>query len=353
MNRPACQGDAAIETPNDTIRPHRRTKRDLPPGLERLHLVWDLFIMAAVVINLSFLLFDSLYLLPPLNSAFEQVAPGLHGWYETHIHANFTAIDLSFVALFVMDVLLGWLVAIIERRYHRWFFYPFVHWYDVLGCIPVSGFRLLRVLRVVSLLYRLQRLGLIHVQTWAAYAFLAKYYDILLEELSDRIALRLLGNVQEQVQSSDSLTERVIERVVMPRKQQLVKEIAERLEEMAGGTYQRNREDIRAYINQLIGRTLQESPEIQRLRRLPMGHQLTQAMNASLSGVAWRLVDEMALGINSPEFGKLVEKVAGNGFDTWLRVDERSDHVTEQVLIDALEMIKDQIRRQRWKDRYD
>ncbi|MDG4870709.1 hypothetical protein P8631_22160, partial [Guyparkeria sp. 1SP6A2] len=81
------------------------------------------------------------------------------------------------------------------------------------GFIPVGGFRLLRILRVVSLLHRLHRLGLITVTQWPLYRFFAKYYDILLEELSDRIALRLLGNVQQQITSSDSLSERVIERV--------------------------------------------------------------------------------------------------------------------------------------------
>lgn len=150
------------------------------------------------------------------------------------IHSRFITIDLVFVSFFIADVLLGWSIAIAERRYHRWFFYPFVHWYDVLGCIPLAGFRLLRILRVVSLLHRLHRLGLIDVTRWDIYQFFAKYYDILLEELSDRIALRLLGNVQEQIRASDSLTERVIERVIMPRKAQLIHEIAQRLESTIG-----------------------------------------------------------------------------------------------------------------------
>src|SRR5690554_8117531 len=160
--------------------PLRREPRPLNPALERLHLVWDLLILVLVTINLTLLLFDSLFLLGPLNDAFAAIAPGLHAAYDRHIHANFIEIDLLFVAVFVLDVLLGWAVAVAERRYHRWFFYPFVHWYDVLGCIPVGGFRLLRLLRVISLLHRLHRLGLIDVRRWYLYRTVAKYYDILL-----------------------------------------------------------------------------------------------------------------------------------------------------------------------------
>ncbi|HBZ99013.1 MAG TPA: preprotein translocase subunit SecA, partial [Pseudomonas sp.] len=53
----------------------------------------------------------------------------------------------AFVAVFLLDVLLGWTVALFERRYARWYYYPFAHWYDVLGCIPLAGVRWLRGLR--------------------------------------------------------------------------------------------------------------------------------------------------------------------------------------------------------------
>nr|WP_290696612.1 ion transporter [Halomonas sp. UBA3074] len=333
--------------------PVRERYPHLPKAVEYAHIGWDFFILTLVVVNLALLLFDSLFLLGPINQGIASIAPSFYSFYDDTIHSRFITIDLVFVSFFIADVLLGWSIAIAERRYHRWFFYPFVHWYDVLGCIPLSGFRLLRILRVISLLHRLHRLGIIDVTRWETYLFFAKYYDILLEELSDRIALKLLGNVQEQIRASDSLTERVIDRVIMPRKAQLIEEIAQRLESTIGKAYQHNRHAIMAAINDLVSRTLRESPEIQRLRRLPMGQQASSAMEASLSGVAQRLVDELLLGIHSDEFKNLVERTADSGFDTWLTVDEGSNRVTEQMLYDILEMLKEQVNRQRWKDRYD
>ncbi|SEL49748.1 ion transporter [Halomonas daqiaonensis] len=328
-------------------------KRSLSTGLERVHLAWDLFIIVLVIANLTLLLFDSLFLLPPLNAGFEAVAPGLYDAYDQHIHARFLAIDLGFVAIFLLDVLLGWAVAIVERRYHRWFFYPFVHWYDVLGCIPVSGFRLLRVLRVISLLYRLQRLGLIDVRRWYLYSVVAKYYDILLEELTDRIAIRLLDNVQSQIRSSDSLSSGLVEQVVRPRQQALVHEISQRLEAMAGNAYTHNRPDILRYVRGLVGRTLAESPEIRRLERLPLGSQLTRGLEASISDLACRLVNEALQGLQSPEFSTLVEHLADSGFDAWLRTDPHTEQVTEQVLLDMLELLKVQVAVKDWKHKYE
>lgn len=330
-------------------------KRHAPPGpiAERVHLAWDLLVIALVIANLALLLFDSLFLLPPLNSAFEAVAPTLHGTYERHIHANFLAIDLAFVAVFILDVLLGWAVAIAQRRYHRWFFYPFVHWYDVLGCIPLAGFRLLRILRVISLLFRLQRLKMIDVRRWYLYGVLAKYYDILMEELTDRIAIRMLDNVQAQVRTRDSLTSGMVEQVIRPRQQALIQEISQRLEAMAGSAYTHNRPDILRYVRGLVGRTLTESPEIQRLSRLPMGSQLTRGLEASLSDLTCRLVNEALAGLQSPEFSALVEQLAESGFDAWLRTDPHTEQVTEQVLVDVLELLKEQIAVKEWRQRYE
>ncbi|MFP4138650.1 MAG: ion transporter [Halomonas sp.] len=328
-------------------------ERSLPPALERVHLAWDLLVIALVVANLALLLFDSLFLLAPLNAAFEAAAPGLHGAYERHIHAHFLAIDLAFVAVFVLDVLLGWAVAIAERRYHRWFFYPFVHWYDVLGCIPVGGFRLLRILRVISLLHRLQRMGLIDVRRWYLFGALAKYYDILLEELTDRIAIRLLDNVQAEIRASDSLSRGVVEQVVRPRQQALIHEISQRLEAMAGSATTHNREDILRYVRGLVGRTLVQSPEVRRLERLPLGGQLTRGLEASLSDLACRLVDEALAGLRSPEFTMLVEHLAESGFDAWLHTDPHTEQVTEQVLLDMLELLKEQIAVKGWQHRYE
>lgn len=320
---------------------------------ERLYLVWDIAIVVLVSANLLLLLVDSLFLLPPLNAGLEALAPSLHQAYDSAIHQRFMTIDLVFVSIFLLDVLAGWAVAIAERRYARWFFYPFVHWYDVLGCIPVSGFRILRVLRLISLLIRLQRLGAIDIRRWRLYAFFERYYRVLMEELSDRVATRLLNSLQEEVQRSDDFTKRLSEQVIQPRKAALVDEIARRLETTVDKSYAENHQEVHRYVATLVTRTLEENQELARLRRLPMGGHVARAMERSLSDVASRVIHEAIDGLRSPRFKSLIGDLAGSGIDAWLYVDQRTDRVTEQVLIETLEMLKDEIAVQRWRDELD
>ncbi|MDW5378466.1 ion transporter [Halomonas sp. HP20-15] len=330
-------------------RPHRQPSSPR----ERFKLAWDVLVIILVIANLALLLFDSLYLVPPLHDAFASLSPQLQKAYQQNVHEHFFAIDLAFVSVFVLDVLLGWIVAIAERRYHRWFFYPFVHWYDVLGCIPLTGFRWLRLLRVVSLLFRLQRLGLIEIRNWYLFGVVHKYYDILLEELSDRVAVRLIGSIQEEIRHSNALSQRLSDEVLAPRKEQLVDEIAQRLEAGLNDIYTDNRALIARYISALVGRTLQESPEIQRLQRLPMGRQLSEAMDQTLSDLAGRLIHEAVGGLRSPEFSQLLRRATDSGMDILMVADTRSERITEQVLIETLELLKEQIATKRWLQRYD
>ncbi|WP_298847747.1 ion transporter [uncultured Salinicola sp.] len=316
---------------------------------ERLLMIWDLAVVVLVAINLTLLLFDSLFLIPPLNAAFHAVAPGLHAAYDTSIRANFVEIDLCFVAIFLLDVLLGWAIAIAQRRYARWFFYPFVHWYDVLGCIPLAGFRLLRVLRVISLLIRLQRLGLIDVTRWRLYRFYRTYYGVLMEEISDRVAINLLGEMQDEIRHSEHLTRRISTEVIQPRKAAMVDEIATRLERTISKGYAENHHQVHRYVAALVARTMEENDELRRLRRLPMGDAVAESIERSLSDIASRVVHEAIDGLNSPHFHSLLAELVSSGVDAWLQVDDKTDRVTQQVLIDMLELLKEQMAVKRWK----
>ncbi|MDV7396135.1 hypothetical protein RZS08_32380, partial [Arthrospira platensis SPKY1] len=119
--------------------------------------------------------------------------------YAEQIHTNFVAYDLVFVAIFLTEFVVRWIIAVHRNTYHRWFFYPFVHWYDLLGCIPVGSFRWLRLLRVISIVYRLQKYQIIDISNLYIVRFVRKYLNVLLEELSDRIVLNVLDGVQDEI----------------------------------------------------------------------------------------------------------------------------------------------------------
>jgi len=316
--------------------------------LDGLHAAWETLIVLLVCINLGLILFDSLFIVQPINQMLGNWLPGLHHQYETVIHRNFQLIDLGFVAVFVLDVILGWIVALFERRYARWYYYPFAHWYDVLGCIPLSGFRWLRVLRVGSLLIRLQRLGLIDIRSWAVYGLVKRYYLMLLEELADRVMVRLFSRLQQEIGASDDLSRRLLQEVVRPRKDRLLNDLSRRLQGMLESGYRDHRGAIEGYVGGLIHQALANNPEVVSLRRLPLGGRVADTLDEALADIAARLLQGAADGLQSPQFQRLARSLADEFFEAWVYQDENTDLALEELLVDVIEVLKQQVLDRRW-----
>lgn len=315
---------------------------------EGLHAAWEGFIVLLVCLNLALILFDSLFALSPLNGWLADYLPSFHAWYDTRIHANFLRIDLVFVSIFVFDVLLGWTVSLFERRYARWYHYPFAHWYDVLGCIPLAGLRWLRVLRVISLIVRLQRLGLIDVRRWALFGLGNRYYQLVLEELSDRVMVKLFTRLQQEIGASDDLARRLVREVIRPRRERLLDDLSRRLQGMIESGYRDRRGAIDGYVGGLIHQALSENPELKRLRRLPMGDRVADSLDQALVNVARRLIQAGVDGLEGPQFQRLARDLAGHCFDAWVHEDEDTDLALEELLVDVIEVFKQQILDRRW-----
>lgn len=313
-----------------------------------LHAAWEAFIVLLVCINLGLILFDSLFIVQPINQALAGWLPELHRRYDTLIHRHFQLIDLTFVAVFIFDVLLGWTIALFERRYARWYYYPFAHWYDVLGCIPLSGFRWLRVLRVGSLLIRLQRLGLIDMRRWPVYGLVHRYYSLLLEELSDRVMVRLFSRVQQEIGASDDLSRRLLQEVVRPRKERLLDDLSRRLNAMLENGYRDNRGAIEGYVDGLIHQALANNREVVRLRRLPLGDRVADTLDDALADIAARLLQGAVDGLQGAQFQRLARSLADECFEAWVYQDENTDLALEELLVDVIEVLKQQVLDRRW-----
>ncbi|WP_372862777.1 hypothetical protein [Spongiibacter sp.] len=319
---------------------------------EQLLLLWDVAIIVLVSANLLLILFDSLFMFAPFQQLLAEQWPRFYALYSERIHADFQRIDLLFVAILLTDVLLGWALAAWQRRYERWWFYPFVHWYDVLGCIPLSGFRWLRILRVVSILFRLQRLGLIDVRRWPAYGLLARYYSIAIEELSDRIVDNVLAGVQSELRSGASqLPDRMVKQVLAPRREALASALAARIGGTASTVYRQRRSEIHDYIAQLVQRTIAHNAAAQRIDRLPgIGDAIVELIEDILVSASRDTIDELlAYHPGEPALGgDLLEKIVRSVIDDI--VDERGQQPRDfgPALDDVVALLRQQVRRKRW-----
>lgn len=325
------------------------------PSDSPLQVYWDLLIIALVATNLALILFDSLFALAPAAAAVEWLSPTFHHWYRDSIHANFQHIDLAFVAIFLADVLIGWAAAIWQRRYHRWFFYPFVHWYDVLGCIPLAGFRWLRALRVLALLLRLHRLGWIDIKHWRIYRVCYKYYDILLEELSDRIVVKVLSGVQEEVMAGGGeLPAQLAEEVLRPRQQALVDAIAGGISDVVNSGYQDNREEIRDFVAGIVRGSVQRNAAARGLEKVPLvGSRVVGIIDDTIADTIGDAVDEAMRELNEMEYAALIDHITDAVLQRMSSGGGGEPHGGWRAMVaDTLELLKQQVSEQRWKQHY-
>ncbi|MGB1556731.1 MAG: hypothetical protein ACPHCJ_03015 [Oceanococcaceae bacterium] len=322
---------------------------------EYFWLCWDVGIVTLVGANLLLIVFDSLFAAGPVAALVEWLSADFHDWYATTIHAHFALIDLGFVAIFALDVLLGWSAAIVKGRYERWYYYPFVHWYDVLGCIPLAEFRWLRVLRIFALGFRLQRIGLIDVRTWAVYATFKKYYDILVEEVSDRVVVNVLGGVQAEMRSgATELPRRIVQEVVRPRHAQLVGALAEAISSTVSTAYAENREEIRAYIRDVVRHTVERNAAARGVERLPLvGDYVIRVLDDTLTDSVSDVLDAAVQGLSDAEYRTLVGHVTDSLFAYLEREPEAgADPTLQDAVIEVIELLKQQVLKQRWRDEY-
>lgn len=312
----------------------------------------DLVMLVLILVNLALIIFDWMFLNASFQAILEQYTPTFFAFYNDTIHANFFYIDLAFVSVFLLEIALRWGVAIWRQTYHRWFFYPFIHWYDVLGCIPISSFRFLRVLRVFAIIPKIQRLGLVDLKQTSAYATYAKYRDILMEEITDRVTVNILSGLQDGMQEGHPITRRIVREVVAPRQQALATAFAQRVQEAAAASYAPHREDFRAYIDARVQQAVDQNEEIGIIGQLPgVGRPVRTLLQRAISDITFHVVDDVLHDVAALDNNRLMAEITERSSDALLHspYDERLNTILQRIIVDALELIKEHVQIQQWK----
>lgn len=314
--------------------------------------VVDFLMVVLLAVNLAWILFDWLFAAAPIRSLLFDLSPGFTSWYQSEIAPRFILYDLAFVAVFFTEFMLRWIRAIWRKTFHRWFFFPFVHWYDLVGLIPIAGFRVLRLLRIISIAYRLHRVGALDLSEFPLVSFVLKYYGIIMQELTDRVAINLIGEVQEEVRHGGPVVDRIVDEVVRPHKEELVEWLAHRVETVAESNYERYRGDIRRYVRRRINHALEENREFKRLESIPMfGSLIRETVENAVSDMVFTVIRDIMQDIASDRNRVLLNETADVLFDAMVLKEQNS--ALSSMVVDtvdrSLDIVKQQIRIQKWK----
>jgi len=317
-----------------------------------LFVLVDLCMLVILMVNLVWILFDGLFGIPAVQSLMERYLGGFVDFYRP-VHHDFFFYDLAFISIYITELLIRWALAIKRDTYHRWFFYPFLHWYDIIGCIPIGTLRFVRVLRIISILYRLQRLGWIDIKKNFIYRTLAKYYSIFMEEISDRVVVNMLEGVQTEIRQGSPVLDRIVDQVVKTRKPDMVKWFSGKMQQVVRENYGDFQEDIRDYVNLRVGRAIKENRELTFIRRsMPVvGGVVTRNVEKMVADIVFQAINGMAADLSEKNLESLLDPIADIILESLLakQDDQRLNEAVIEGVVQALEIIKDQVRVQQWK----
>lgn len=320
------------------------------PLIERLGFLIDVGMILLVIANLSLIVFDWLFSAQVIQAIFARYSPSFHNFYLTTIHENFITIDLAFISIYLTELVIRWSVAIYRKTHHRWFFYPFVHWYDVLGCIPVGSFRWLRVLRLITLLHRMQRMGLVDLSGTYLGRTLIKYYKIIVEEVSDRVVINVLQGAQQEIASGSPLLHRIEENVLLPRKNLLAEFVVRKIAEVSRESHTLYHQKATDYLATLVDRSFTQTRQGARIAAIPIaGTRVRLRISETVKEVVESLLSELVKDLEAEENRVALEKLVLDAAHLIAPEGEELNSFIQQVITEVLDEVINQVSVKRWQ----
>jgi hypothetical protein len=315
-------------------------------------LVVDAVMLVLIAANLTLIVVDWTFESSFVQRQLEIYLPAAYTWYNDTIHQHFLFYDLAFVAVFVVEIFVRWGYAIHRGTYYRWWFYPFVHWYDVLGCIPVSSFRSLRLLRVIAMVPKMQRLGLVDLRKTFVYQKFVKYRDIVIEEISDRVTVRIIDGLQAEIREDQPVVDQIRREVIEPQREALIDSITHRLQEATATAYSSYQDDFRAYLEDVIADAVDRNREISTISQIPgVGTTVAQLLENAISDIVFNVINRMMEDVASLENDKVIAQITSISTDALLtpEYDRRLNRLSKSIVMQTLDVIKEHVQIQQWK----
>lgn len=330
----------------------RINRENLKSSHQMTWLLIDFLMLGLLIINLSFIIWDSIYSFVAIQNLLQEHLPGVKSAYQP-VHERFIFFDMIFVSVFLTEFFLRWGYSVKAKVYDRWYFYPFIHWYDLVGCIPIGSLRFLRILRVVSIIYRLHQYKIIDFTSTRLYQFVMFYYDAFMEELSDRIVLKVLSGVQDEVKRGSPLLEKIQHDILYPRRGMLSDWLSERVAQAAQQGYVPNRGALRAYLENRVDHALKQNLELSRLKYLPVvGPTIQDTLENAVGDIVANVIHQILEDLASSTNHAFIEDIV-NVFLPEPGEEATEDAETQALInltLEVIDAVKDQVRVKRWRE---
>lgn len=319
----------------------------------KLFLAYDIFMVFIIIFNL-FCLGMNFFLMSSIGSWFFDSIhlPAVLEFYREHLHPWVIITEAWFIVFLIAELLIRWGIAIVQRHHQRWFFFPFIHWYEILAIIP--HLRFLRLFRAGIIAYRLYEMGFqIFPKSWQYKGLF--YYRVIMEELSDRVVITVLDGLKHELNTSTTHKD-LISNIVQHHREMFSKVLSEILQENLSRELRADRERIAKNVGQIVNQAIEDTPELtQLLRLIPLVggriEQQIQSIGQRLGeNITHGLIDPMAepnkSSISQPN---LYEDIAQRISRVEIENNAQLDELVRSAVFESLEAIRKQVKVKQWQ----
>lgn len=314
--------------------------------------LFDIFMVSLAIANINLIIFDFIFSYDLAYSFFFNIIPKFTVWYNTVIHQRFIFIDLAFVAVFLIEFILRWIVSTYQKEYREWWFFPFARWYDLLGLIPIGSFRFLRILRVFSILARLHKMKVINFREHSFYPFFYKYYYVFVEEVSDKVVLNVMDGIQKEMEGEDKVAQRIVRDVIKPNNERMVNFALTKLQYITKQILYANRENLKAYLQQKVDHAVNDNDEMKMIKSVPgLGAIIRKQLDSAIADITYKviegIVDDIANDENEDFLALEINSISYDLMDT-LENDQELELIVNDITQSTIEIIKEQVAKKNW-----
>jgi hypothetical protein len=287
-----------------------------------------------VLLNLVFLIFDWGFDFTLFSNFIKNISNDFFLFYSEIIHPNFFFYESIFISIFITELFIQWTVSIIYKKYAKWWFYPLIHWYDVLGCIPLGTFAWLRLFRIVSMTFRLHKRRVINLKNTVIYKELFSFYEILVHDVADRSLIELVESAKREIKDdsgdSSSKKENVIAYGVKPNQEELSKVLSNKIHEIIEANYMHHKDNMKEQIEHVIKDGFSKSKELEKLGQLPLvGGRITNKLEKLVSDVTVQLAESLTSKLASDEVTQLMENIINTSLVAMMKENKEVDKNTD------------------------
>ena len=257
---------------------------------------------------------------------------------------HFWLIDLPFLLFFWLEFATRWYLAIAREVYPRWYFFPVLNWYDLIGLIPYTQFRVFRLFRVVSIYLRLHRSDLSKVGEDTVSRGVKRISGILVEEISDAVAVRILTEVQTEIR--EGTARRVVDEIVSTKRDQIENMVVAQIQALVSSDETQRR--IRSVVRLNLEAAAESTPA---LRAVPLPKSVLQVLvRATGQVVLETFLKSINMTLQSDEGKSATKGLVSGMMEQMLEGPLRKelDGLSKEISLDIIEQVKHAVAEKKW-----